>query len=92
MSWCPFTIYTLKRWSGCSTDTLQSSSLMPARGAMLAELFYLLRDKDDPGRFGAGLDPSPSMSNPSKGPVHDESTDMELAKFTERWIRDPRWI
>ena len=58
---------------------------------MLAEIFYLLRDMHDPARIGAGLDPSPAISDFAKGLVHDQNTDRKLAEFTERWIRDPRW-
>lgn len=64
---------------------------MPARGAKLAELFHLLHDKDDPARFGAGLDPSRSLADLSRATISDESLDQALAEFTDKWIRRPAY-
>ena len=73
------------------------SAILPARGARLAELFHLLQGRSDPARFGAGLHP-PARTGPSGDPakplvlIQDIELDRNLAEFTERWIRNPKWV
>lgn len=73
------------------TETLcvSHSTLLPARGAQLAELFHLMNDINDPARFGAGLDPARSLEDLSKSLILDGAMDKALADFTEKWIRRP---
>lgn len=59
---------------------------MPERAALLRELFFLLTDKQDPARFGAGLDPTGSLPDTAQEAALQE----KIAAFTERWIREPR--
>lgn len=59
---------------------------MPERRDLLRELFFLLTDKQDPARFGAGLDPTGFALDPS----HQAPLEEKIAAFTERWIREPR--
>jgi hypothetical protein len=60
---------------------------MPERAALLKELFFLLTDKQDPARFGAGLDPTGFTLDPA----HESILQEKVATFTERWIREPRY-
>lgn len=61
---------------------------MPERRDLLRELFFLLTDKQEPARFGAGLDPTGFALDPS----HQATLEEKIAAFTERWIREPRYV
>lgn len=63
-------------------------ALMPERRALLRELFFLLTDKQEPARFGAGFDPTAFLSDASQQAALSD----KVAAFTERWIREPRYV